>query len=56
MRASWYADFGAANDIFQTGEQDAPSAGDGEGLVRVHASGSNPLDVKRRAGMRAGRP
>lgn len=52
MRATWYAEFGAANDIFQIGEQDAPTAGDGEVLVRVHASGINPLDVKRRAGER----
>ncbi|MDA0787286.1 MAG: NADPH:quinone reductase [Proteobacteria bacterium] len=52
MRAAWYAEFGAAKDIFQIGEQDAPTAGDGEVLVRVHATGINPLDVKRRAGLR----
>ncbi|MGB0625429.1 MAG: NADPH:quinone reductase [Alphaproteobacteria bacterium] len=52
MRAAWYADFGAAKDVFEIGEQDAPVAGDGQVLVRVHASGINPLDVKRRAGER----
>lgn len=52
MRAAWFAEFGEAKDIFQTGEQDAPTAGDGEVLVRVHATGINPLDVKRRAGLR----
>ena len=52
MRAAWYADFGAAKDVFEIGEQETPRAGDGEVLVRVHASGINPLDVKRRAGER----
>ena len=52
MRAAWYADFGAAKDILEIGEQDTSAPGVGEVLVRVHASGINPLDVKRRAGER----
>ncbi|HCP00832.1 MAG: hypothetical protein CL573_07385 [Alphaproteobacteria bacterium] len=52
MRAAWYAEFGSAKDVFEVGEQNTPTAGDGEVLVRIHASGINPLDVKRRAGER----
>lgn len=52
MRAAWYDEFGPARDIFQTGEMGTPTPGAGEVLVRVHASGINPLDVKRRDGQR----
>jgi NADPH2:quinone reductase len=52
MRAAWYTDFGPANAVFEIGDHDTPSAGDGQVLVRVHASGINPLDVKRRDGGR----
>ncbi|MBS28530.1 MAG: alcohol dehydrogenase [Alphaproteobacteria bacterium] len=52
MRAVWYEEFGPAGEIFQVGETKTPAAEPGEVLVRVHASGINPLDVKRRAGDR----
>jgi NADPH2:quinone reductase len=50
MRAAWYESFGAATDVLQTGELEKPLAGPGEVLVRVHTSGVNPSDVKKRAG------
>ncbi|SFA93976.1 NADPH:quinone reductase [Rhizobium sp. NFR07] len=40
----------AANGPFQLTEIEKPVAGPGEVLVRVHASGVNPLDLKIRAG------
>lgn len=52
MRAAWYEDFGAANAVIKTGEQETPTAGPGEVLVKVTCSGINPVDVKRRAGGR----
>ncbi|MBT5570428.1 MAG: NADPH:quinone reductase [Alphaproteobacteria bacterium] len=52
MRAAWYTGFGPASEVFETGEHATPVAGDGQVLVRVHASGINPLDVKRRDGGR----
>jgi NADPH2:quinone reductase len=50
MRAAWFESFGSAKDVLQLGELDTPTAGPGEVLVRVHASGVNPSDVKKRAG------
>ncbi len=50
MRAAWFEQFGAARDVLQVGQLDAPSPGRGEVLVRVHTSGINPSDVKKRAG------
>ncbi len=50
MRAAWFESFGTAEDVLQVGELDKPSAGPGEVLVRVHTSGVNPSDVKKRAG------
>ena len=50
MRAAWFEEFGAASDVLKVGELDAPVAGPGEVLVRMHASGINPSDVKKRAG------
>ncbi|NKB48542.1 MAG: zinc-binding dehydrogenase [Alphaproteobacteria bacterium] len=52
MRAAWHAEFGAAADVLQVGEFDTLQPGEGEVLVRVYASGINPLDVKKRAGAR----
>src|SRR3546814_3823059 len=52
MRAAWIEAFGPAREVLQVGEMEAPVAGDGEVLVRVRASGINPLDVKKRAGER----
>ncbi len=50
MHAAWFESFGAADQVLQLGELDTPVAGDGEVLVRMHTSGVNPSDVKKRAG------
>ena len=50
MRAAWFEEFGNAADVLQVGELDTPVAGPGEVLVRLHTSGVNPSDVKKRAG------
>ena len=50
MRAAWFEEFGAAEDVLKLGEIDTPHPGPGEVLVRLHASGINPSDVKKRAG------
>ncbi|HUA53845.1 MAG TPA: NADPH:quinone reductase [Candidatus Sulfotelmatobacter sp.] len=52
MRAGWYERNGAAREVLTIGELPTPQAGPGEVRVRVHASGVNPSDVKRRAGFR----
>jgi NADPH2:quinone reductase len=50
MRAAWFEEFGTAADVLKVGEFDTPVAGPGEVLVRLHTSGVNPSDVKKRAG------
>ena len=50
MRAAWFESFGSAKDVLQLGDIEAPTAGPGEVLVRIHTSGVNPSDVKKRAG------
>lgn len=54
MKAVWYEGFGAAQDALIYGDVDDPTPGPGEVLVRIHASGINPSDVKLRAGSRPG--
>jgi NADPH2:quinone reductase len=54
MRAAWYEKFGDASDVLVVGEMDTPSPSAGEVLVRVHATGINPSDVKLRSGARPG--
>ena len=54
MKALWYESFGPAGDVLTWGETDDPILLAGEVLVRVHASGVNPSDVKLRAGARPG--
>jgi NADPH2:quinone reductase len=51
MQAIWYPRFGPAAECLQFGDWDAPVPGPGEVLVRLHASGVNPSDVKKRAGV-----
>ena len=51
MRAVWYTKTGEATEVLQFGEMDKPEPGPGEVLVRIHASGVNPSDVKKRAGV-----
>jgi NADPH2:quinone reductase len=50
MRAAWFDTFGPAKDVLHVGELDNPVAAAGEVLVRLHTSGINPSDVKKRAG------
>ena len=50
MRAAWFESFGKAADVLQFGELETPTAGPEEILVRIHTSGVNPSDVKKRAG------
>lgn len=50
MKAAWFEKFGAARDVLVIGERPTPVAGPGEVLVRLHTSGVNPSDVKKRAG------
>ncbi len=50
MRAAWFDKFGTARDVLQLGELDKPVTEPGEVLVRIHTSGVNPSDVKKRAG------
>jgi len=53
MRAAWYDRTGPAPDVLRVGELPTPSAGPGEALVRIRASGINPSDYKRRGGWRS---
>ena len=48
MRAGWYERTGPAETVIQGGDMTTPEPGPGEVLVRVHASGINPSDYKRR--------
>jgi NADPH:quinone reductase len=50
MRAVWYERCGPAAEVLKIGELPRPSPGPNEVLVRVHVSGVNPHDVKKRAG------
>jgi NADPH:quinone reductase-like Zn-dependent oxidoreductase len=50
MRAAWYEEFGDAPDVLQVGDVETPEPGPGEVLVRLHTSGVNPSDVKKRMG------
>ena len=50
MKAAWYEQFGAPDDVLTVGELEDPKPGPGEGLVRLKASSVNPSDVKKRAG------
>ena len=50
MKAVWYDSLGPARTVLRHGEQPTPEAGAGEVRVKLHASGINPADVKRRTG------
>lgn len=50
MRAAWFEKFGPARDVLVVGDKPAPQPQAGEVRVRLHASGVNPSDVKKRAG------
>ena len=53
MKAIYFEQTGDASDVLIFAERDTPVAGQGEVLVRLHASGVNPSDVKKRAGFQA---
>jgi NADPH2:quinone reductase len=50
MYAAWFEKFGSASEVLQTGEFETPAPAAGEVLVRMHTSGVNPSDVKKRSG------
>jgi NADPH2:quinone reductase len=50
MKAAYFEKYGPAAEVLEVGEREAPKPGPGEVRVRVHASGVNPSDVKKRAG------
>ena len=50
MQAAWFDAFGEAKDVLRVGDFEKPAPATGEVLVRLHASGINPSDVKKRAG------
>lgn len=50
MRAAWFSSFGEAADVIEIGEFQDVSPAPGEVLVRLHTTGVNPSDVKKRAG------
>ena len=52
MKAVWYESQGDAEDVLEFGELPDPELHSGDVLVRMHASGCNPSDVKLRAGAR----
>jgi len=54
MRAAWYERQGPPHEVLTLGEMPTPLPGAGEVLVRVHATGINPSDTKRRSGWRPG--
>lgn len=48
MQASWYEKQGSAHEVLVVGTMADPEPGPGEVRIRVHASGINPGDVKKR--------
>ena len=54
MRAVTYDRFGPASDVLMLQELAVPDPQPGEVLVRMHASGVNPSDVRARSGGRPG--
>ena len=56
MRAAYFRRVGPAREVLEVGDIPEPEAGAGQVRVRVAASGINPADVKRRAGMRGELP
>ena len=50
MMAAWYDRQGPAGEVLQVGDLPDPQPGPGEVRVRVHLSGVNPGDTKKRRG------
>ena len=52
MRAGWFEKTGPAHEVIVVGDMETPSPAPGEVLVRLHVSGINPSDYKRRANVK----
>lgn len=52
MQAAWYDKIGQAAQVLQTGTTEKPFPLRNEVLVRIHVSGVNPSDAKKRSGTR----
>lgn len=50
MRAAYYEQSGPAGEVLRVGDMQRPEPGEGEVCVRLHVSGVNPSDVKKRMG------
>ena len=50
MKAISFAEFGPAAQVLKASEWATPDPGPGEVLVKLHTTGVNPSDVKKRAG------
>jgi NADPH2:quinone reductase len=50
MSACWFKSFGPADEVLVCGDRPKPQPASGEVLVRMHTTGVNPSDVKKRAG------
>lgn len=50
MKIAWYERTGPAREVLTVAEATPPVPQPGEVLIRMHASGVNPADVRRRAG------
>jgi NADPH:quinone reductase len=50
VKAAYYEQIGNAKDVLKIGEMDVAELGAHEVLIKVHASGINPSDVKQRSG------
>lgn len=55
-RFAFYEETGAARDVIRTATRPVPPAPPGHVVVRVHRSGINPSDTKRRAGWASYKP
>ncbi len=53
MQAAWFESFGPAAEVLKIGKQEMPEPEHGEVRVRLYASGVNPSDVKKRAGLQS---
>jgi len=56
MLAAWYEKNGPAENVLNIGELEAPEPGPHDVRVKIHTSGVNPSDVKKRAGWRKTEP
>lgn len=51
MKAAWFNNFSNADKVLEIGDLGKPEPSRGDVLVRLHAAGVNPSDVKKRAGL-----